>query len=226
MGFPFQYCSKFLTSIKVSKIEIRPCIPEDVDQAIPLIYSSGPHAFSYVFKTKKHLATDFLSFAFKRNSGEFSYDNHWALLVDDQIVGLGTKFSHQKAKTFTKREVINICRYYKSKAPAILLRGLKLEQVLQLPKKNEVCIAHLGVNPKERSKGYGRSLIEFLIRAHSSSPNTRFVLDISEQNPRAKVLYEKLGFRTTKFVTSKLKNRFGFIPNHHRMEVKAGDFKL
>jgi hypothetical protein len=31
------------------QIQFRPATPEDVEQAIPLIYSSGPAAFDYIF---------------------------------------------------------------------------------------------------------------------------------------------------------------------------------
>lgn len=40
---------------------------EDVHELVPLIYSSGPAAFDYVFKTKNKSAQDFLKFAFQKD---------------------------------------------------------------------------------------------------------------------------------------------------------------
>ena len=60
-------------------IELKPSKKEEVEVAVPLIYSSGPPTFEYVFKNKQVVAPDFLKYAFVREGGEFSYQNHYSL---------------------------------------------------------------------------------------------------------------------------------------------------
>jgi len=58
-----------------------------------------------------------------------------------------------------------------------------------------------------------------LIERADQSSDSRFILDVSEENPRAKALYERLGFVVTKKYDSTLKNKFSYVPNHFRMEL-------
>lgn len=198
----------------------RPCAPDDVEQAVPLIYSSGPDAFSYVFKTDKYKATDFLSFAFSRKGGEFSYDNHQALLVGHKVVGIGAVFSSLEARRFTLSDFWNIILFYGLGCIPVLIRGLKIEQKIRLPIKNEICLAHLGITPELRSKGLGQKLMDYLISISNKKTQDYFILDVSEDNPRAKQLYDKEGFIVSRYVPSSLKSKHGHVPNHFRMELR------
>ena len=57
------------------KTKLQKSTPSEVDKAVPLIYSSGPDAFEYVFKNNHVDAKDFLKYAFVTSGGEFSYKN-------------------------------------------------------------------------------------------------------------------------------------------------------
>jgi len=201
----------------MEKVEFRKCIPKDMDKAVPLIYASGPTAFSYVFKNKKNSATDFLKYAFQRQGGEFSYDNHYALILNGELVGVGSVFNGKRAKQFTKKDFLNIVNFYQINSLPVLIKGLKTEQIIKLPKKNEICIAHLGIAENYRELGLGRKLIAFLMQASNPKSINRFVLDVSKENPKAQSLYERLGFKVMKKNYSKLKNSFGHVANHFRM---------
>ena len=200
-------------------IELRPCIPSDVDAAVPLIYSSGPTAFDYVFKTGSRTAQEFLKHAFQRKGGEFSFDNHHAILTNNQLIGVGSAFSANKARTFMFKDFLNIVRFYKFGAPSVLIRGLKIEQVLKLPTKNEICLAHLGVREDKRSMGFGQKLIQYLMAEEKKNASNYFVLDVAEENPKAKKLYERMGFKVDKMVKGGLKTKFGYVPNFFRMHL-------
>lgn len=204
--------------MQIEKIEFRKCTPEDVDKAVPLIFSSGPTGFSYVFKNKKYSATDFLKYAFQRRGGEFSYDNHYALILNGELVGIGSVFDGKRAGGFTLRDFFNIINFYQINALPILTKGFKTEQIIQLPKSNEICIAHLGIAENCRGLGLGTKLIAFLMKASNPKPTDCFVLDVSEENPKAQLLYERLGFKVTKCQYSNLKNNYGHVANHFRME--------
>ena len=200
-------------------IELKKSNPKEVAIAAQLIYSSGPDAFEYVFKNKQVTAVDFLKHAFVREGGEFSFDNHHSLYVGGKMVGIGSVFNAKQAGTFTKADAFNILRFYKWKSPAVLRHGFQVEAMIKLPKKQEIVLAHLGVLPELRSKGYGKQLIAKLMERAEKVSTSRFVLDVSEENPRAKALYERLGFAVTKKYDSTLKNKFSYVPNHFRMEL-------
>ncbi|MDB4655581.1 GNAT family N-acetyltransferase [Flavobacteriales bacterium] len=202
------------------EIHFRQCLPEDVEQAIPLIIASGPTSFDYVFTNEKRKAVDFLKHAFVREGGEFSFDNHHAILVNQNIVGIGAAFSGAKAKTFMVKDFLNILRFYKFSALPVMIRGLRTEQIIKLPRKNEVCLGHLAVDEKERSKGYGQKIILFLMEKSDKKESDYFVLDVSEENPQAQKLYERIGFKVHKHILSNCKSSYGYVANHFRMSFK------
>ena len=205
----------------MSDISFRPCVPDDVELAIPLIYSSGPTSFDYVFKNKKYTSLDFLRSAFRTPGGEFSYDNHVAMCIDGKLCGIGTAFSNKQAKSFSLKDAIKIIKLYKLQAPRVMARGLKVEGVIKLPKKNEVILGHIAIAPELRSKGHGQKLMEHLMSSTFLDSGDYFALDVSELNPRAQALYERLGFVVAKEMKSELKNEFGFVASHRRMEKRG-----
>lgn len=201
------------------EIEIKKSQASEVHIAAPLIYSSGPDAFEYVFKNKQVSAVYFLKHAFIREGGEFSYDNHYSLYADGKMVGIGSAFTAQQGSTFSKVDALNIIRFYNWKSLGVLRNGLKVERIIKLPKQEEIVIGHLGVEPTLRSHGLGKALIAGLMERVKKASSSRFVLDVSEENPRAKALYERLGFVVTKKNDSNLNNKFSYVPNHFRMEL-------
>ena len=201
-------------------IELHPSKPTEVAIAVPLIYSSGPDAFEFVFKNSKVSAIDFLKYAFVKEGGEFSYDNHYSLYQGDNMVGIGSVFDTKKAATFTKYDGLNILKFYGLKSLGTIRRGLQVEPIIQLPKTNEIVIAHLGIQPALRGQGLGTHLINSLMKKSNNKEDSRFILDVSEENPKAKKLYDRLGFITTKKNLSNLRNKFSYVPNHFRMELK------
>lgn len=202
------------------KIELRKAVKEEAKQAVPLIYSSGPDAFDYVFKNQTKSATGFLSHAFVKKGGEFSYQNHYSLYYENQMVGIGSVFNAKEAGGFTSSDAMNIFQFYRLQSFGTVRRGLQVEGIIKLPVKNEITIAHLGISAALRGKGFGTILIDLLKEKANKTADSRFILDVSEENPRAKLLYERLGFVVTKKNNSTLKNKLAYVPNHFRMELK------
>ena len=200
------------------KIELKPSHPSEVEIAAPLMYSSGPDAFEYVFKNHKVSAVDFLKYAFVRKGGEFSFDNQYSLYKEGKMVGLGSIFDAKKAASFTTTDALNILRFYGFKSVPIIKHGLRVERIIELPKKEEIVLAHLAILPSLRGQGLGTLLIDALMKKVNASSANKYVLDVSEENPRAKALYERLGFVTTRKMESSLKNQFSYVPTHFRME--------
>ncbi len=198
----------------------RPAQADDVETAIPLIYSSGPAAFDYVFKhPARGSAQDFLRYAFLDGVGEFGYRNHTVAEVEGKVVGIGAGFSGREAMPFTLAAARQILAFY---GPFHLLnisrRGLQVENVVEVPKGDLHYIAHLGIAPECRGLGIGSKLIHHLIEQGKSLKRSLAGLDVSVANPRAEALYARLGFVVRHERASRLKNDFGTVPSHRRME--------
>lgn len=202
----------------MEKIELRKSQKSEVAIAVPLIYSSGPPSFEYVFKNDQVSAVNFLEHAFVRAGGEFSYDNHYSLYLNDKMVGIGSVFDAKQASAFTLYDGKNILRFYKLKSLGVIRRGLQVEGLIKLPTKKEIVLAHLGIHSDWQGKGLGTKLIDALMEKADKDSESRFVLDVSEENPRAKALYDRLGFVVTKKNDSTLKNKYSYVANHFRME--------
>ncbi|HMV29052.1 MAG TPA: GNAT family N-acetyltransferase, partial [Anaerolineales bacterium] len=107
-----------------------------------------------------------------------------------------------------------IVSFYGLAAFSVIPRGLQVESIIQPPKGDVHYIAHLGVHPSMQGKGIGTQLVEHLMEQGRNAGKTHTALDVSVLNPRAQVLYERLGFKLTGQRESKLPG----VPSHNRLE--------
>ncbi len=201
-------------------IAFRPAQPNDVEAAVPLIYSSGSAAFEYVFTHRvKGTAQQFLHKAFLSGGGEFGFKNHIVAVESDEVVGIGAAFSGEVALSFTLAAAQQILSIYGPiQTWGIIRRGLGIEHVVQVPTGKLHYIAHLGVTPDRRGQGIGGKLIEYFFEQGKAAGRTTAALDVAVTNPRAQALYERLGFVVTGERQSHLQNEYGKVANHRRME--------
>jgi ribosomal protein S18 acetylase RimI-like enzyme len=201
-------------------IVFRPSQPQDVEHAVPLIYSSGPAAFDYVFSDRRPgQSVDFLRSAFVWGNSEFGYRQHTAVVLDGEVVGIGAiRYSHQNFR-FTIAAVSAILRFYGPLAGIrTIRRGLRIEQIIQPPKRGVGILYHLGVAPEHRSKGIGSQLVHHFLDEIRSKEVSVAALDVAVTNPRAQALYEREGFAAVITHTSELRSMFGFVVDHVYME--------
>lgn len=201
----------------MKEIKLRKAVPNDAENAVPLVMQSGPETFAYVFDNGKQSAKEFLMHAFRKKGGEFSFDNHYVLLEGDVLIGTIALYTAKKANSFLVSDVLNIFNIYKWRGFGVLKRGLKVEQVLLLPKGDECYIGHVAISNQYRARGHGQYMLKAAMSYFLESHEVRFVLDVSVDNPRAKALYARLGFRDQRFMPSDLKSNYGEVPSHHRM---------
>ena len=62
-------------------------------------------------------------------------------------------------------------------------------------KKDDLYIAELAIDESQRSKGYGTKVIKDVIDYAQKNGYKRVILDADFRNPKAKALYERLGFK-------------------------------
>jgi len=201
-------------------VQFRQGQPGDVEAAVPLIYSSGPAAFEYVFgDAKRGMAQDFLAHGFPKGGGEFGYRGHVVGVVDGKVIATGTAFSSDNAFSYFIAAATQIIGFYGVGSVSIIRRGLSIEQLFELPKKGEHYIGHIGVSPELRSHGIGAKLMNHLIEQGQALGRTTAILDVSVENPRAEALYERLGFRVTRELIANHTNQYGTVVNHRRMAL-------
>jgi ribosomal protein S18 acetylase RimI-like enzyme len=198
-------------------IEFRPATPEDCEQVVPLIYSSGPQTFDYVFAVDHpDQSLDFLRQAFIRDQGQFSYTEHTLILADGQIVGCGSLFNTDKSLAFMLESIKQIFSVYGIfKGAGVLIRGLKVERIIPPPKSGEAYICNLAAQPQ--GKGFGSRLMDYLIDAGKSQGLNTASLDVADSNPDAKALYLHMGFSEIQHRPADSTYKWGKLVGHTYM---------
>ena len=200
-------------------IQFRQAEAADADLVVPLIYSSGPAAFEFVFTVPKFgPARDFLHFAFVQGEGEFGYRNHIVGIEDGRIVAVGAGWSGASGVTFMLAAARQIFRHYGLIAGlGVIVRGLRTEAVIPPAPRNRYYLGHLGVCAERQGQGLGQKLIQHLTTRGMALGFTSMALDVSVTNPRAQALYERIGFTIMQERPSTLRNAHGMVASHRRM---------
>lgn len=199
-------------------LQIRPACADDADLAVPLIYSSGPAAFDYVFARADADARRFLARAFADASGEFGHRNHVVGELGGRVVAVGAGFDHADTAAFTVAAARQILRHYGWRAGGPILRGLRTERVIRPPARGEYYLGHLGVAPDWRGHGFGTHMVDWLLEQACAQGCRCAVLDVAADNPRAQALYVQLGFRVRHERHSHLRHAHGAVPVQRRMQ--------
>lgn len=201
------------------RVQFRRAGPDDALAAVPLIYSSGPAAFDYVFSARSGDAQAFLQRCFVDGAGEFGWRNHWVGIVDGRVVAVGAGYGADSKWPFTLAAARQILGHYGARQGlSVISRGLRVESLIRPPDGDMHYLAHLGVVPELRGRGVGRALIDQLIGTARDAGRRRVVLDVAVSNPRAEALYRRAGFKVVSERRSRLVQGETRVPDHRRME--------
>jgi ribosomal protein S18 acetylase RimI-like enzyme len=196
----------------------------DVADAVPLIYSSGPAAFDYVFNIGgTRDAQAFLRFAYLDGGGEFGWHAHCVTEMGGRVVAAGAAFDGRVVLRFTIAGALLILRFYGPiRAWGVMVRGLRTETIIRPPRPEEYYLCHLGVREELRGHGIGARFIRHLLEGLDAKRHRCAALDVAVTNPRAQLLYERLGFAVDVLRSSKLQNQRGRVVDHYRMSRASG----
>jgi len=202
------------------KVAFRMAAATDAEAVVPLIYSSGPAAFDYVFTLDGGpTAEDFLRRAFLDGAGEFGWRNHIVGELDGRIVAAGAGWSGGMGFGFMIAGARQILGCYGPIAGAgVIGRALRVEAIVPPPSRTRFVVAHLGVRPETRGQGIGQALIEHLLDRGRTRGIEIAALDVAVTNPRGQALYERLGFVVTGERRSRLSNARATVADHRHME--------
>lgn len=202
-------------------IHFRKVTSADADVLAPILFDSGFEAFQYVFNTKQKTAVDFLKYSLRKKGGEFGHGCHSVVLDGEKIIGIGAEFSGENSLSFLWNNAVQIISFYKWRSFSVIFRGLRVERVLVPPKKGVQYIAHLDILAAYRGKGIGTMLINHFLSNATQLKRRSVELDVAVNNPRAKKLYEEMGFLYDHTRESKLIRNGIWVPSYERMCLKG-----
>lgn len=184
-------------------LTIRPAEAQDGNQAVPLIYSSGPEAFDYCFADKSGSALPFLQNVFPTGKGFFGYTNHHVAVIEGQVVGTIALYSateYQRMSNETLKQALGLFPFWHW--PRVISHCLKIGHWMPAPGKHMDYVANLGVAPERRSQGIGKAMLDYGLDYARKRNKTVYALDVADINPRAEALYSRYGFAVTGTQTS------------------------
>lgn len=179
------------------QITIRPAGPDDAAALTPLVFSSGPLAFDYVFSPREAGGTrKFLQFALEREEGVFSYRQHHVAELEGRIVGSLMLHGGIDNNVLAMGNVKTIIRCFGALGCVpIMMRGLRMESMLKPPPVDCAYLGHLGVDASLRSQGIGARLLEYAEAWSRDEGYQKLVLDVAATNTRAEALYQRQGYQ-------------------------------
>ena len=179
---------------------IRPAVPSDASEAVPLILNAiGSIAFILTGTTDRPEAEFILDQFFRQKGNRVSYEN--ALVLKDSSDERSREGSLERS-----REVVGVALIYDGsiartldeplEKAAIQKSGLSDYRIPTEAEPSEFYLDTISVDPKCQGRGFGRDLIEASCEQARKFERDRIGLLVDTENSGAKRLYERLGFRT------------------------------
>jgi len=201
-------------------MQIRLASLNDAPFVAPLIYSSGPELYDFIYKTGRVDPKQFIEFEFRSGRGFCGYRNVTVVMQGDEVVATGCFFDGNQHKSLSLGSLVNMFLFFGPlEGWSVLARSLHIKSVMKRPRGGELYLSNLGVSPACRGRGIGAALMQSKVNEAKSRGYTRFGLDVAITNPRAENLYQRLGL---KFVKQK---RFSglrepyVVPDSKKMEL-------
>ncbi|OYD46461.1 GNAT family N-acetyltransferase [Sphingobacterium cellulitidis] len=164
---------------------IRRGLKEDSEQiAEYLLLAMEEIAYRFIGKQDKQLALEFLTDLVKEEGNQYSYNHNWVIEENGTVVA--TALVYDGANLYELRKPVADLvenKYQRSFTP---------EDETQAGEFYIDCIA---VNPNQQGKGLGSIIIKYLIDEYILKKKAVLGLLVDEDNPKAKKLYERLGFK-------------------------------
>lgn len=140
--------------------------------------------YKFIGRADEQEAVFFLKYFTSKTGNQYSYENCYVVLNDDQQVIAATNIYDGARLNELRAPLYEYLEYkYKSK--------VFLEDETEA---GEIYIDCIGVLPRYQGQGIGSKLLDFLIEEIAFKNNVTLGLLVDKLNPRAKSLYEKLGF--------------------------------
>lgn len=201
-------------------MEIRAARATDDMGLVSLIYSAGPELYDFIYKTPQHSAKDYIAYEFQSGRGFCGHANVTVAVQDGAVVGTGCFYDAKQYGRLTLGTALNMFKFY---GPIhiwpVLLRSGHIGSVMKKPRKGELYLSNFGVAPAQRSTGVGSTVINTKVAEAKTRGYKVFGLDVADTNPRAEMLYRKLGLQMVEFKKFSGQRVGMQIPNSKKLEL-------
>ena len=130
-------------------------------------------------------AMEFILYFVERGNNQYSYQNCWVAEDNTNVVGAINLYNGALLKELREPVVEYLVNKFN--------KDFSFEDETQA---GEYYLDCLGVDPTQQSKGIGTKLLQFVIDAYVDGHKQTLGLLVDEDNPNAKRLYLKLGFKS------------------------------
>jgi len=184
-------------------------IPEEEQIVSEILYESFKKSMNVFIKTKDQ-GKRIISKSMNSNMGFYAYNEN------KELVGvIGAELRSRNFLTIS----FSTLKYEFNLLKAIILYFILKIEPVTIKNDIEVYIKAIAVKNDFRSKGIGKSLINYFTKYYEDLGYTIVSLDVNDSNIRAKALYESLGFQTKKYYKyGLLTKRLGFTGVYHMIK--------
>ena len=178
------------------EFSIRRAHSGEYENAVSLLFSSGPEAFTWLYGNGDSLrAKAFLANSFTRDDTILSHNNIWCVTADDHVIATFILATKASAEALSGPGITQVFRYYGfSSALTCSWRAIRLERSLPAPKPDCLHISGVAIDPKFRGQGILRKIIDFADRKAYGCECSMLSLDVAKSNAEAMARYQHLGF--------------------------------
>lgn len=164
---------------------IRPAVPGDVNEVIPLILQAIEE-IAFVLSGTADLdeTTKILSEFFRQPGNRLSYEQTLVLEENGEVIGMAIVYDGADADALNSP----------LEQAAVKKSGDPDYKIPIEPETSEFYLDAVGILPRCHGRGYGSGLIEAGCDHARKLGHQRFALLVDLDNPGAKRLYDRLGF--------------------------------
>lgn len=167
-------------------VVIRKAIPSDSEAiASCLLIAMEDIVFRFIGKDDPQLARDFMLFFVSSKGNQYSYENCWVALENDRVVGAVNVYDGALLAQL-RQPVIDYLHIRHQ-------RTLIAEDETQA---GEFYLDTIGVLPSVQGMGIGSKLLHFVVDDFVVKRHRTLGLLVDDENPNAKRLYLKVGFKS------------------------------
>ncbi|MDD9892514.1 MAG: GNAT family N-acetyltransferase [Gammaproteobacteria bacterium] len=182
---------------KASDLVIRPARVDDVDAALPLIYSSGPEVWDLLFGNgEAESSFPYLREEWLSGKGIGGYRAHWVAERDGVVLGAVAVYDHAEHKRQGDQTAKHALKYFGWR---VLLRVRLMLRVsksfMKPPGKDVDYVANFGVAAEARGQGIGGAMLQHFLERAAERGKRFYELDVSLDNPRGEALYARFGMK-------------------------------
>ncbi len=148
----------------------------DVNKIATLQYNVDFRTYDKLFNSKKNAVATLEKNLKKDGCTKVIYDG-------ENIIGMLIIYTHDRQPEISFKSL------------RLLIVAILDYFVISDIKKGDIYIAEIAIDENQRSKGYGTKVIKDVIAYGQKKGYKRVILDADFRNPKAKALYERLGFK-------------------------------